>query len=160
MKPIPPDTFFSPLPLHKSYITNLFKTHYTHEFCENFYDSEPAIPDEWLWKRFGPEDINLWENPDFLAEWKQLCKDYEPTRLQINNWQEPYFVGNWDMTQADVDEIAKSSMLDARAQSLPNKQSRFFVKHEPDGVTHYFWFGRDHYPYCDLCWVMFPKSKN
>lgn len=72
---------FRAVSLHKGFITWLFKNYSVMEYCTNFYDSEPDIPEEWLFKRFGPESINLWENKDFLEEWNKLCEEYEPIRL-------------------------------------------------------------------------------
>jgi len=149
---------FRAVSLHKGFITWLFKNYSVIEYCTDFYDSEPDVPEEWLFKRFGPESINLWENKEFLEEWNKLCEEYEPTRLKICNWQEPVFAGNWDMTQEQVDKAAHYYMLECR--NIPiNKKNRFWIGHLDINTIICYWYGRDLRYKQDRCWLMKRRIK-
>jgi len=155
---------FRAISLHKGFITWLFKNYTTMEYCINFYDSEPKIPEKWVFKRFGPEEVHLWDNEEFLVEWEKLCEEYEPTRLKICNWQEPLFEGNWGFTQKEVDAAAYEAMLECRNRPI-NKKNRFWIGHMDNDIIICYWYGRDlegkwtSETYNDKCWVMKRRIK-
>ena len=150
---------FRVITLHKSYITWLFKNYTTIEYCIDYYDDEPDVPEKWQLRT----DIDIWTDNNFLTEWRKLCADYEERRLNLCNWQEPVFEGNWDVTQKEVDEIAHTAMLECRNRPI-SKKNRFWVGHIDADTIICYWYGRDlkgtwtSESYNDRCWIMKRKK--
>lgn len=121
---------FRHVKLSNKFIDWLFNRYFCYEFVENYYDE--------FYGDFCESDFN------------------EEYRLTFNNWQDPIFEGAWDLSQKEVDKLARERLKFIR-RCLPQSRERIYVA-EKDGKILIYWYGRD-LAYHDY-WFYFARKEN
>lgn len=106
---------FRHVKLSNKFIDWLFNRYFCYEFIENYYDDFSGD--------FCESDFN------------------EEYRLTLNNWQDPYFEGAWNLTQPEVDKLARKWLKLIR-RCLPQSRERIYFA-EKDRTILIYWYGRD-----------------
>lgn len=128
-----------------------------------------------LWHRWEPtlQNINQLFNDYFCKDLMEYYYDPDPEytdeeRIKRCNWQDAHYKGAWGVTQQQVDNYAKKTLLHVSKAKMPHKD-RFWTLIIPkdcipsdlnswDGKVKeecrmIFYYGRD-YLYMDYLWTM------
>lgn len=153
--------------IHNSLISKLYHHYICVEMCENFYDSEPHIDDDLFDKYSEYYDylngrIENKADFDYIScrnayfQVQKIYEEYEKERLYHGNWIEPFFKGNWGISQKDVDNIARNTLLGFKKESF-SKKDRCYIGFCGDEIRIYL-YGRDLLG-VDY-WFIFKRSEN